>query len=292
MVEDFHTNRRPVLDPRVAYVITNMMQNVIEHGTGFTVRQRGFLAPAAGKTGTSHDAWFAGYTSNLLCIVWVGYDDYSDLKLAGAATAGPIWAEFMKRAVHLPQYSNTTDFTPPSGVVTVSLDKTTNLLCHSQLPGRLQLGLHRGLRAAGDLRPRRPAQCLPEDSRHPASGATAGQPAWACGSAQPAAPDRCGRGATPARTRPTSLRQKSARDSGAKSPVSLAESNKRPEPRTQTETIPTQDSSRYIPECSSIYSATPGALPSSRVCAARRSRSSRWRWRKCAWARLPQARTK
>ena len=47
------------------------------------MRARGFTAPAAGKTGTSHDAWFAGYTSNLLCVVWVGNDDYTDIKLAG-----------------------------------------------------------------------------------------------------------------------------------------------------------------------------------------------------------------
>jgi penicillin-binding protein 1B len=134
VVEDFHNGKRPVLDPRVAYVVTNMMQNVIDHGTGYTVRARGFTAPAAGKTGTSHDAWFAGYTSNLLCIVWVGYDDYSDLKLAGGSTAGPIWAEFMKKAVRLPQYSNTASFTPPSGVVTVSLDKTTNLLATASCP--------------------------------------------------------------------------------------------------------------------------------------------------------------
>ncbi len=134
VVEDFHNDKRSVLDPRVAYVVTNMMQNVIDHGTGYTVRARGFTAPAAGKTGTSHDAWFAGYTSNLLCIVWVGYDDYSDLKLAGGSTAGPIWAEFMKRAVRLPQYSNTTDFAAPAGVVTVSLDKTTNLLSTASCP--------------------------------------------------------------------------------------------------------------------------------------------------------------
>jgi penicillin-binding protein 1B len=134
VVEDFHNDKRPVLDPRIAFVITNMMQNVIDHGTGFTVRARGFTAPAAGKTGTSHDAWFAGYTSNLLCIVWVGYDDYSDLKLAGGSTAGPIWAEFMKRAVRLPQYSNTANFAPPSGVVTVSLDKSTNLLSTASCP--------------------------------------------------------------------------------------------------------------------------------------------------------------
>jgi penicillin-binding protein 1B len=134
VVKDFHNDKRPVLDPRVAYVITNMMQNVIDHGTGFTVRARGFTAPAAGKTGTSHDAWFAGYTNNLLCIVWVGYDDYSDLKLAGGSTAGPIWAEFMKKAVRLPQYSNTGDFASPTGVVTVTLDKTTNLLSNASCP--------------------------------------------------------------------------------------------------------------------------------------------------------------
>jgi penicillin-binding protein 1B len=134
MVEEYHNDQRPVLDPRVAYVVTNMLQNVLNHGTGFTVRARGFLAPAAGKTGTSHDAWFAGYTNNLLCVVWVGYDDYSDLGLAGGTTAGPIFAEFMKRAVLLPQYSNTTEFSRPDGVVTVTLDKATNLLATASCP--------------------------------------------------------------------------------------------------------------------------------------------------------------
>jgi penicillin-binding protein 1B len=134
VVVDFHNSQRTVLDPRVAYVVTNMMQNVIDHGTGYTVRARGFTAPAAGKTGTSHDAWFAGYTTNLLCIVWVGYDDYSDLKLAGGSTAGPIWAEFMKRAVRLPQYSNVGQFTPPDGIVTVALDKNTNLIATPSCP--------------------------------------------------------------------------------------------------------------------------------------------------------------
>jgi penicillin-binding protein 1B len=64
------------------------------------VRSRGFHLPAAGKTGTSHDAWFAGYTPNLLCIIWIGNDDYTDLELSGGATAAPIWAEFMKRATN------------------------------------------------------------------------------------------------------------------------------------------------------------------------------------------------
>jgi penicillin-binding protein 1B len=134
VVEDFKNDSKPVLDPRVAYVITRMLEPVINHGTGYAVRARGFNAPAAGKTGTSHDAWFAGYTTNLLCIVWVGYDDYSDLKLEGGTTAAPVWAEFMKRAVALPEYHDAKEFAQPSGVIDVSLDKASNLLSTSACP--------------------------------------------------------------------------------------------------------------------------------------------------------------
>jgi len=131
---DFKPEKREVLDPRVAFVMTNMMEGVLNFGTAFPVRARGFNAPAAGKTGTSHDGWFAGYTSNLLCIVWVGYDDYSDIRLSGAQTAAPIWAEFMKKAVLLPQYSDVKPFTQPTGVVDVQLDKATNLLATPSCP--------------------------------------------------------------------------------------------------------------------------------------------------------------
>jgi penicillin-binding protein 1B len=110
------------------------MEAVIDNGTGSTVRARGFTAPAAGKTGTSHDAWFAGYTSNLLCVVWVGNDDYTDIKLAGGSTAAPIWAEFMKRAQKIPQYSNMKGFPAPAGVVEVQLDKVTNRLSTPACP--------------------------------------------------------------------------------------------------------------------------------------------------------------
>jgi len=129
VIANYGTDERPVLDQRVAYVMTNMMEGVINNGLGYTaVRLRGFTPPAAGKTGSSHDGWFAGYTSNLLCIVWVGYDDYSDLRLSGAMTAAPIWAEFMKKAAVLPQYSDMREFSQPTGVVDVSLDKATNRL--------------------------------------------------------------------------------------------------------------------------------------------------------------------
>ena len=135
VIANYTTDQRQVLDPRVAYVMTNMMEGVINNGLGYTaVRLRGFTPPAAGKTGSSHDGWFAGYTSNLLCIVWVGYDDYSDLRLSGAMTAAPIWAEFMKKASALPQYSDMKPFQQPTGVVDVQLDKATNRLATPTCP--------------------------------------------------------------------------------------------------------------------------------------------------------------
>src|SRR6202008_3764425 len=135
VLQDFIPDRRQIMDPRVAFVMTDMMQGVVNFGLGYSaVRGRGFPAPAAGETGSSHDGWFAGYTSNLLCIVWVGYDDYSDLHLSGAQTAAPIWTEFMKRAAALPQYSDMHIFTQPSGVVDVQLDKPPNRLATPSCP--------------------------------------------------------------------------------------------------------------------------------------------------------------
>ncbi len=134
VIVNFDSEKKQVLDPRVAFVMTNMLEGVVNFGTAYGVRQRGFTAPAAGKTGTSHDGWFAGYTSNLLCVVWVGYDDYSDIRLSGAQTAAPIWAEFMKKAVTLPQYSDVKPFRQPDGVVDVQLDKATNRLATPTCP--------------------------------------------------------------------------------------------------------------------------------------------------------------
>lgn len=125
---------RQVLDPRVAYLVTNVMEDVINRGTGVAVRTMGFTIPAAGKTGTSKDGWFAGYTSNLLCVVWVGFDDDRDLGLTGGSSAAPVWTEFMKRAVTLPAYSNTDTFIPPPGIVTVKIDSETLLLATPDCP--------------------------------------------------------------------------------------------------------------------------------------------------------------
>ena len=87
----------------------------------------GFTAPAAGKTGTSHDGWFAGYTSELLCVVWVGFDDNRELDLEGAHSAAPIWAEFMKSALAFREYHDTKPFEAPDGIVTISIDPQSGM---------------------------------------------------------------------------------------------------------------------------------------------------------------------
>ncbi len=142
---------KPVLDPRVTYLMVSMLEEVMRTGTGAGVRSRGFVVPAAGKTGTSHDGWFAGFTSDLLCIVWVGYDDYSELNIEGAKSALPVWTEFMKRAIQMRAYSNAKEFPAPDGVVTVNIDPASGMPATAQLPGAEARGLHRRNRTGGRL---------------------------------------------------------------------------------------------------------------------------------------------
>lgn len=87
----------------------------------------GFALPAAGKTGTSRDGWFAGYTPDMLCIVWVGFDDNRELNLQGSQSALPIWAAFMKRAAVLRPLKGE-EFPVPEGIAQVEIDPSTGLL--------------------------------------------------------------------------------------------------------------------------------------------------------------------
>jgi penicillin-binding protein 1B len=116
---------KSVLDPRVNYLMVSMLEEVMRSGTAAGVRARGFTVPAAGKTGTSHDGWFAGFTSQLLCIVWVGFDDNSELDLEGAHSALPVWTEFMKRSLAYRGYRDTKPFAAPDGIVTMQIDAET-----------------------------------------------------------------------------------------------------------------------------------------------------------------------
>jgi penicillin-binding protein 1B len=132
----------PVLDPRIAYIMTNLLEGVMQTGTAAGVRARGFTLPAAGKTGTSHDGWFAGYTSNLLAVVWVGFDDNTELGIEGARSALPIWTEFMKRATSFRPYRNPEPFQAVDGIVTAEVDPESQELATSNcLKKRLEVFL-------------------------------------------------------------------------------------------------------------------------------------------------------
>ncbi len=124
-----------VLDARVAYLMTNLMEEVLRSGTAEGARARaGFNVPAAGKTGTSRDGWFAGYTSELLCVVWVGFDDNRDLDIEGAKSAAPIWMEFMKRALDYREYRDTRPFSAPDGIVSIEIDPDTGMPASPNCP--------------------------------------------------------------------------------------------------------------------------------------------------------------
>ncbi len=125
---------KKILDPRVAFLTVNLMQEVLRTGTGAGVRSRGFALPAAGKTGTSHDAWFAGFTTRLLCVVWVGLDDYQDIKLDGAKAALPIWTDFMKRAHQHRAYRDVSNFDIPDGLVSAQVDADSGQLATTSCP--------------------------------------------------------------------------------------------------------------------------------------------------------------
>jgi penicillin-binding protein 1B len=125
---------RNVLDPRVNFLMVSLMQDVLRWGTGAGVRSRGFTLPAAGKTGTSRDGWFAGFTSKLLCVVWVGFDDGRELNLEGAKSALPIWAGFMKTAAKFHQYADAEPFRAPSGVTSVKICSDSGQLAGEYCP--------------------------------------------------------------------------------------------------------------------------------------------------------------
>jgi len=125
---------RNVLDPRIAFLMDQLMEEVVRSGTGASIWGRGINFPVAGKTGTSHDGWFAGFTNKLLCVVWVGFDDNRQLDLEGAKSALPVWAEFMKRAHEHREYRNVSEFEPPAGVVSVPIDPLSGQIATAACP--------------------------------------------------------------------------------------------------------------------------------------------------------------
>ena len=119
-----------VIEPTTAYMMTDMMQAVVARGTARRASGSLVHTAFAGKTGTSRDGWFAGYTPNIVCVVWVGFDDNKELGLTGAESALPIWVEFMKGAVDLRPELGGKSFDVPQGIEFVQIDPTTGYLAN------------------------------------------------------------------------------------------------------------------------------------------------------------------
>lgn len=125
-----------VISPTTAYMITNMLMAVVDHGTGRAARDAVKGTAIAGKTGTSRDGWFIGYSPNLVCAVWIGFDDNSQLGMTGAAAALPVWTEFMNSAIALRPELGGHAFECPEGIKFVETDVESGLLSTLSCPHR------------------------------------------------------------------------------------------------------------------------------------------------------------
>jgi penicillin-binding protein 1B len=134
-----YTEPKRVVHQASAFLVVNILRSVMIEGTGASSRALGFTEDAAGKTGTTNDmrdAWFAGFTPSLLCVVWVGLDDNTPINLAGSRAALPIWVEFMKKAL---QGQEPETFTAPTeDIVYIEIDKQTGLLATPYCPRTIE----------------------------------------------------------------------------------------------------------------------------------------------------------
>ncbi len=122
------TKESQVVSPQTAYMITNMLSSVIERGTAKKARGAVKRTAVAGKTGTSRDGWFVGYSPNLVCVVWIGFDDNKQLGLTGAEAALPAWVDFMNGAVAVRPDLGGTNFECPEGIKFVEIDTASGLV--------------------------------------------------------------------------------------------------------------------------------------------------------------------
>jgi len=134
ILEQKYLNIERIISPAEAFLITAMLQSVVNEGTARSLKWKGVSWPVAGKTGTTNDfrdAWFVGYTPDILALVWVGFDNGDTIAATGAAAALPIWADLMKA---IPQYRSETEFRTPQGVEKISVCSVTGLIAVDGCP--------------------------------------------------------------------------------------------------------------------------------------------------------------
>ncbi|HEX6729154.1 MAG TPA: PBP1A family penicillin-binding protein, partial [Pyrinomonadaceae bacterium] len=134
MIDSGLSASEQIIKPGTAYMITDILSDVTRRGTARRANGSFRNVAIAGKTGTSRDGWFVGYTPNLVCAVWIGFDDNKQLGLTGAEAALPAWIEFMEEALAIRPSLGGSDFPKPSGIVTVKIDPETGELAGPNCP--------------------------------------------------------------------------------------------------------------------------------------------------------------
>jgi penicillin-binding protein 1A len=150
-----------VLSPQTCFIMTNILKGVVEHGTG--VAAKSLKRPAAGKTGTTNDfsdAWFIGYTPQLVAGVWVGYDERASLgdKMTGGRIACPVWTNFMAGALKGEPVLN---FKPPENIVFSLIDPKSGLLAQTKTPGAYLDAFNKGTEPKDYYSPDEQAETAP-----------------------------------------------------------------------------------------------------------------------------------
>jgi penicillin-binding protein 1B len=138
ILEQKHLNIERLIPPAEAFIMTDLLRSVVTEGTARSLQYRGISWPVAGKTGTTNDfrdAWFVGYSPEILALVWVGFDNGDTISATGAAAALPIWADLMNA---IPQYISATKFKPPQGVEKQTVCSVTGLLAVAGCPEPLE----------------------------------------------------------------------------------------------------------------------------------------------------------
>jgi penicillin-binding protein 1B len=137
LVVDERPQTKRVMKESTAYMITDMLSDVIKRGTARRAKVTFKNVAVAGKTGTSRDGWFVGYTPNLVCAVWIGFDDNKQLGLTGAEAALPAWIDFIQEAVAIRPSLGGTSFPKPADVITVRVDPESGALAGPNCPSSI-----------------------------------------------------------------------------------------------------------------------------------------------------------
>jgi len=137
IIVDERPQSKRVIRESTAYMITDMLSDVIKRGTARRAQISFKNVAVAGKTGTSRDGWFVGYTPNLVCAVWIGFDDNKQLGLTGAEAALPAWTDFIREAVAIRPSLGGTSFPRPADIITVRIDPESGALAGPSCPSSI-----------------------------------------------------------------------------------------------------------------------------------------------------------